>query len=69
MKIVEDDYWEYDAMLEMDGKRYYFQFPWGTPMDGVTIEHAVEFFRKEGRLDLVEKINNHLGFNATIIQW
>ena len=42
-EIVDIDFWEKDAILVVEGERYYFQFDQGWP----TLKDAIEFFIKE----------------------
>ena len=44
-EIVDIDFWEKDAVLVVEGQRYYFQFDAGWP----TLKDAIEFFIKDGR--------------------
>lgn len=46
-QIKEIDYWELDAILEVDGQDYYFQFPFGVTPD---LGYALQYLFLEGRL-------------------
>lgn len=55
-KIVDVDLWEKDAILELDGDRYYFQFDGEYP----TLKDFIEYNRKEVQQKYQEN-RKHLG--------